>query len=113
MQRSLLLALASAATFALMAAAPADAAVIHRTSVRVSYADLDIDNQAGAAALLGRIRSAARAVCGDYSGPISLRARAAIRQCENARVEKAVTDVNNPALTALYSGRPTVTVRDL
>ena len=86
---------------AVLGASPALADEATR-SVRVSYADLNLTTQAGAATLYGRIRSAARQVCG-YEGP-------SFTSCFKKAVGDAVAQVNSPQLTALYQGKsPAVT----
>ena len=104
MHRSLLFALASAAALGFMAAAPASAGTLR-------YNELNLDQQAGAQAMLGRIEFAANAACGDRAGPMPLAQRAAIRRCVRDKSERAVSDVGNATLTALYyDRRPHITV---
>ena len=77
-------------------------------SMKVSYADLDLSTEAGAATLLSRIRSAARQVCG-YDGS-TFTDKAIWNSCFKHAVGDAVGKVNNPQLTALYRGKgPVVT----
>lgn len=104
MKRPLMCVLAAAA-FSLSAMAPAAAAELQRAPQRVAYADLDLNDQRGAEALLGRIEFAARAQCGDRHGQMTLAERNAIRRCMNAKVERGVEQINNVNLSALYSGR--------
>ena len=118
MKHSLILAIASCGAFGLLALSPASAATIERTSQRVTYADLNLDHQAGAEVLLHRIRSAADAVCGDRFGRMSLRQHATIRACSRAAMNKAVSDVGSPILAELFydryfDRRPSVTVAGL
>ena len=113
MMRSLMFAIASCTAFGLMALAPASAATGVRSAERVSYADLNLDNRAGAQIMLRRIRQAAGYVCGDSFGRLSLREHLAIRRCSRAATEQAVRDVGNANLMALYYGRrPDVTVAE-
>jgi len=78
-------------------------------SIKVSYADLDLNTQAGALTLYNRIRGAARTVCGFDSGT-TLVEHSAWKRCFNGAVDKAVTTVNSPQLTALHQGKsPAVT----
>ena len=67
----------------------------------VHFADLNINNAAGAAELYGRIRTAAREVC--RPGPGSeLYQRSAARQCRDQATKRAVADVNAPKLNEVY-----------
>lgn len=72
-------------------------------SKTVRFNDLDITKTAGAKALYGRIRAAARDVCELSTGndPIM---RAALSACIETAIDKAVRKVNAPALTALRFG---------
>jgi UrcA family protein len=69
----------------------------------VFLADLDLGSDAGARAALARIRSSARWLCGgtwsyqDYGEG----GRATWNACVAGAVDRAVTEVNQPALTAL------------
>jgi UrcA family protein len=91
---------------AVLGASPAFADETAR-SVKVSYADLDLSTQAGAATLYSRIRGAARTVCGDDDLPYT---HWAWKKCFNEAVGNAVAKVNNPQLTALHQGKsPAVT----
>lgn len=118
MKRSLIFAIASCGAFGLLALAPASAATIERASQRVSYADLNLDHQAGAEVMLHRIRNAADWVCGDRIGRMSLREHLALRACVRAAMNKGVSDVGRPVLTTLFydryfDRRPSVTIAGL
>jgi UrcA family protein len=66
----------------------------------VSYADLDISKPAGAKVLYHRITAAANEVCGyATNGDVSSRQRQ--YDCVQASINKAVKDVDSPALSAL------------
>jgi UrcA family protein len=104
MQRSIMGALAAAA-FSLGAMAPAAAGELQRAPQRVAYADLDLNEQRGADAMLGRIEFAARNQCGDRAGQMTLAERNAIRRCMSSKIERGVEQVGNANLSALYSGR--------
>jgi UrcA family protein len=69
----------------------------------ISYADLDISKPAGAKVLYGRIRSAANQVC-DYSAYWEMSLRQTQHDCVEKAIDKAVKQVDSPALSAL---RPT------
>jgi UrcA family protein len=71
-------------------------------SVKVSYADLDLNTQAGAATLYGRIRAAAKQVCGPDEWAYG---HSTFKRCFNQALGNAVAKVNNPQLTALHQGK--------
>ena len=72
-------------------------------SKTVRFHDLDITNPEGAKALYGRIRAAARDVCGVSAGsdPIQW---LAVKGCIEKAIDNAVRKVNAPELTALRFG---------
>ncbi len=78
----------------------ADDALPART---VSYADLDISKPAGAKVLYHRIKAAANEVCG-YSVSGDMGSRQRQYDCVQASIDKAVKDVDSPALSALRPG---------
>jgi UrcA family protein len=66
----------------------------------VSFADLNLDTEADAATLLGRIESAARKVCGlNRVGILPLAMQYELQVCANQATARAVNDVNAPLLT--------------
>ncbi len=69
---------------------------------RISYADLDLSSDAGAAVLYARIRLAARQVCVVTSGAWRFGALESARGCIEAAVTRAVADVHAPTLTGYY-----------
>ncbi|HEY2675446.1 MAG TPA: UrcA family protein, partial [Steroidobacteraceae bacterium] len=82
------------------AARASDAGLPTRT---VSYADLDISSPAGAKILYRRIESAANQVC-EYGAYWEMSLRQKQHECIDRVIDKAVKDVDSPALSAL---RPT------
>ena len=78
-------------------------------SVEVSFRDLDLSTQSGAAKLYRRIQAAARNVC-QYE-PTSPRVQIIWQYCVLPTVDAAVANVNSPLLTELHSGHssPAVT----
>ena len=78
-------------------------------SVEVSFRDLNLSTQSGAAKLYRRIQAAARSVC-QYE-PTSPRAQIIWQYCVLPTVNAAVANVNSPLLTELHSGHssPAVT----
>ncbi len=105
MQRPLIFTIASAIALGFAGAAPAAAANYESAAQTVSYADLNLDNRAGAEVMLRRIERAAAVVCRDQSGTMSLAQRASIRQCLASKTQRAVAAVGHGGLTALYNNR--------
>jgi len=68
----------------------------------VSFADLNLNQEAGAATLLKRLTLAARSVCDDSSPLSNLDPRNSAFACRKATLRKAVSDVNHPMVTAAY-----------
>ncbi len=97
-----MLALASAIAFGFAAAAPAAA---EERAQHLTYAELDLDNGAGADALIRRIENAAGNMCGYRSGPMPLSQRFAAQQCVRAKTVQAVADVNHGGVTARFYNR--------
>ncbi|MBA3812712.1 MAG: UrcA family protein [Caulobacteraceae bacterium] len=99
--KSTLTALAALAAFSLAGAHPASAQ--ETVSVKVPYGDLDLGKDAGAKAMLQRIRHAARTICGEPDG--SLNAHFQYRSCFKSTTDRAVAAFGNPMVTAMNSGR--------
>jgi UrcA family protein len=79
------------------AAEPVDA-----LQMTVKYADLNVSNPAGAAALYARIEQAARQVC----APLDARdpgSKARLGACVHKAIEEAVAKVGQPALFDAYN----------
>jgi UrcA family protein len=72
-------------------------------SAEVSFRDLDLNTQAGAAKLYRHIQGAAQRVCG-YEATL-VKAQSTWQHCVRPTVDAAVAKVNNPLLTALHTGR--------
>lgn len=85
-----------ASTARLALAGPADG-----PSLTVSYADLNLSNPAGAAALYRRIQQAARTICG-RNGTRDLHGNLLSSACYESAVENAVATVDAPMLTAMH-----------
>ena len=66
------------------------------TTVRV--ADLDLSKQQDVARLYARVSLAARDICGDGNGRMSLEKR-----CIAKTIDDAVSRINRPTLTALHA----------
>lgn len=65
----------------------------------VKFNDLNLEREADAAVLLGRIESAARQVCGLHAGPMPIEIKARLQLCANEATARAVADVDAPLLT--------------
>lgn len=102
------LSLAVLLTAAVVAVQPGQAAypdseTVER-SISVRFADLNLDNDDGVAALYRRLRLAAESVC----GPQSLRAAGALmtlranRQCYDQTLDRAVAEIGHAALEDLH-----------
>jgi UrcA family protein len=87
----------------LTTARAADDGVLKET---VSFADLDISKPAGAKTLYGRIVTAANHVCRE-SASRDVFNRDGFKECRcvDLAIDKAVKDVNAPALSALWSAK--------
>jgi UrcA family protein len=75
------------------------------TSVKVSYADLDITDAAGARTLYARIKSAAREACGPEPAVLDLRDAAGYNACYEQAVAKPVNRVGSEQLHALHAAK--------
>lgn len=71
----------------------------------VSYSDLDLSREAGARVMLGRLESAASAVCGGWPDLHRLENLAIYRACTRKAMDGAVTELGSPRVSALY-GQP-------
>jgi UrcA family protein len=70
----------------------------------VHYADLNLNTEAGVAALYDRIRNAAEHVCPDVGSRELARAVAA-QACVDRAIARSVKSVNNPKLTSEFAAR--------
>ncbi|HEV8332683.1 MAG TPA: UrcA family protein [Steroidobacteraceae bacterium] len=70
----------------------------------VSYADLNINGEAGARTLYGRLRMAAAQVCAPLKGG-SLAQKANSRACFDQAIERSVAKIDKPVLTAYHLSR--------
>jgi UrcA family protein len=81
-----------------------------QTSVRVNYADLDIDHANGARVLLNRIETAATTACGGPADIHDLGRRAMVEKCRSYAVGHAVKDLGAPMVTAAATGKTGATI---
>jgi UrcA family protein len=94
------------------AALPAAADSFEPLQVAVKFADLDVSHPTGAAVLYSRIKAAAAIVCSPLEG-IALSAQTRLHACVKRAIVDAVTEVNQPALTAVYGKTSSATVASL
>jgi len=87
---------ALAASFCAVSAADPSSA-----SITVKYADLDIASPSGARVLYERIRAAAQSACSYFW----FKTDADEARCLQNTIAKAVTKVNQPALSAVYDAK--------
>lgn len=73
-------------------------------SVKVTFADLDLNKQAGAETLYRRIQSAARSVCGRADAR-EIERRSEFRDCFDETVQAALKQVNRSSLYAVHNRR--------
>ena len=102
MKRTLIagaIALASIVAFASPASAETHS---DRRAEIVRTADLDLTNEAGAAALEGRIRAAASRVCHRPSSPGGLVHWQRYRSCMQRTLQKAVAKIDAPLVLARF-----------
>jgi len=75
-------------------------------AVRVSYADLNLSNEAGLVKLYARLQSASRTVCGprslDEAGSLEQLSRN--KACYRNALSKAVAKFNNARLDKIHAG---------
>lgn len=99
------------ATFAVVAlsapviASADDKSDLQGTSVKVSYADLDLDKHDGAKALYRRLQQASRQVCDvrGLSGNRSIENLVETRRCYRNALSEAVAEIDNELLTQIHS----------
>ena len=106
--RMLLVSIAAGLPFLAQAGEPARAQLTVSTIV-VSYADLDLSEQAGARTLYARLKRASAKACGHRPPPIELKASRAYQGCYESALTKAVKRVDSQQLYALHAehGRQT------
>ncbi len=87
----------------LLASSAFAAAAGDAPSVRVSYSDLDLTQDAGVERLYARLRRAANQVC-DSADNRDLAAFARRESCVRHALDRAVDDVHSARLTARHKG---------
>jgi len=96
--------LAAAPITMLASVAPAHESADAPAHMAVSYADLNLNSDAGIAVLYKRLKYAARQVCGDGDTTSLARGRDTTH-CINNAMSEAVARVNSPMLTSLYNAK--------
>jgi len=103
--KNFLFAAVAAVSFASVAQIAQAADVINdRPALTVRYSDLNLDTQAGAAALYQRIRHAAEQVCGKADSR-RLDEMVVAQSCMNKAIASSVSAVGNAQLTSQYVAR--------
>jgi UrcA family protein len=98
MMKTFAIALATLLTGCLAATAQATVPVKGVQQQVVHYGDLNLASQADASILLGRIKSAARSVCGLHQGmPMPIEIQARLRACADDATTRALADVDASA----------------
>jgi UrcA family protein len=77
----------------------------------VHCADLNMTRSLDAAALYSRIRTAAREVCEPRVVSTKLDSVTGVRQCMVQAIDRAVADVNAPALTSYHLAKTTQPIK--
>ena len=83
-----------------------DKSDLEGVSVKVSYADLNLEKQEGARALYRRLQKASRQAC-DYENlrmAGSLKRMMDTRQCYEDSLSIAVEELDNPLVTEIHNG---------
>ena len=70
----------------------------------VSYAGLNLNGEAGARTLYGRLRMAAAQVCAPFKGN-TLREKTNWRECADRALARSVAKIDEPVLTAYHLSR--------
>jgi len=80
--------------------------LVRTSSLSVSYADLDVQNEAGAHTLLARLKTAATQVCAPAPEPRDLALSGQFEACFTSAMDDAVAQVPSHTLSRLYAGEP-------
>jgi UrcA family protein len=91
-----------ASSFAALSTAEAE--MLDAPQVKVTFGDLDVSHPQGATVLYSRILVAARNVCYPYWAT-SFATQANAENCIRSAIAAAVTTVNQPALSQVYSAK--------
>jgi UrcA family protein len=70
----------------------------------VSYSDLNLNGEAGARTLYGRLRTAATQVCAPFRGT-TLREKTNWHECFDQAIARSIAEVDEPVLSAYHLSR--------
>ena len=73
------------------------------TSIAVSYADLNLENEEGVLVLYRRLQWASKKVCGDSPVKLALHVLRQVNQCYRQTLTDAVEQVDNEYLTRIHA----------
>lgn len=79
-------------------------------TIKVSYAELDINKPRGLAVLYSRIEHAAKIVCGVDETRRELSRGRLAKACYSTAMDDAVRQINRPTLTAFHRAKTRATV---
>ena len=96
--------LGAALTLFVVTANATDARYVEKSQV-VAFDDLDLNRDAGAATLYGRLRNAAKEVCQPDVDRYYISAWAGYGRCVDETIANAVAKVDNKALTAYAANK--------
>jgi UrcA family protein len=102
MKRTIIAGLIAIASFAALSQPAAAEVRGDRRAVIVRTADLDLENEAGAAVLEHRLRNAAARACHREVSRFELARRAAYRQCVHDTLVKATSKIDAPLVLARF-----------
>lgn len=111
MKESILVKSLITATAIFAISAPAAASLgtdkgLESNAVRVSYADLNLENEAGAQTLYSRLQRASKRVCGvePYKIAGSIRIMADMQRCYRSTLTTSVEKIDSEELTKIHEG---------
>jgi len=106
MNRFCTIAVIALASGLLAHAAQADDTGNTERHLTVAYGDLDLNKEAGAQALIARLKSAGQQVCGETPDSRDIKNRARYQACVKAAVDDAVARLATPMVAASYGLPP-------
>ncbi len=79
---------------------------LENSAIRVSYADLNLDNEAGAQVLYSRLQRASRQACGveSYKNAGSIGIKADMQRCYRSTLAASVEKIDSEKLTKIHAG---------
>lgn len=99
----------AAAIFAISAPAAASLGTdkaLENSSVRVSYADLNIEKEAGAQTLYNRLQQASKRACGvrSYRNAGSIAVKTHMQRCYRETLAASIKKIDSEELTKIHEG---------